>query len=356
MRKIKYKKGRKLHPYTMEYTGIHKQQESEMQLFVYDTTDLSEYEDFKVLDLDKFIDTKKTNWLNIHGLHNVELIKDIGTYFLIDNFMLTDILNTSRRTKLEELSDVIFFNIKSLLPAGDSDNISVEQISFLIKDGILISFQEKRSDFFTHIRERIRTHSGLVRTKKVDYLLYILLDAIMENFYITIENEEDKVEELINLSKKSADPLTLERIEKHRDNFNFLKRSIIPLRDSLYGIKSIKDDNVFNAMEIESFSFFFRLHQKSLELLEQIESDLGLLESASNFFFSSQTQKMNEIMKTLTIVSAIFIPLTFIVGVYGMNFKFMPELEYRNGYYIIIGIMVLIGIGMIFYFKKRRWF
>ena len=356
MRKIKYKKGRKLQPYSMEYTGIHKQHDSEMQLFVYNDVDLKEYENFKVTDLDKFINTQRTNWLNIHGLNNIELIKSIGDYFAVDSFMLTDILNTTRRTKLEELSDVLFFNIKSLLPAGDTDNISVEQISFLIKDGVLISFQEKRSDFFTHIRERIRTHSGLVRSKKVDYLLYILLDAIMENFYITIENEEDKVEELINLSKKSTDPLILERIEKHRDNFNFLKRSIIPLRDSLYGIKSIKDDNVFNAMEMESFSFFARLHQKSLELLEQIESDMVSLESASNFYFAAQTHKMNEIMKTLTIVSAIFIPLTFIVGVYGMNFKYMPELEYRNGYYTIIGVMIVLSVGMIIYFKKRKWF
>jgi magnesium transporter len=270
--------------------------------------------------------------------------------------MLADILNTTRRTKLEESQDSLFFNIKSLLPAGDSDNISVEQISFLIKDGILISFQEKRSDFFLHIRERIRTHSGIVRTKKADYLLYILLDSIMQNFYITLENEEDKVEELINISKNSADPIILERIEKHRDNFNFLKRSIIPLRDSLYDIKSIKDDNVFNSIETENFSFFTRLHQKSLELLEQIESDMGSLESASNFFFSAQTHKMNEIMKTLTIVSAIFIPLTFIVGVYGMNFENLPELKYQYGYHTVMGFMFLIVIGMIIYFKKRRWF
>ncbi|MFV5689711.1 magnesium/cobalt transporter CorA [Flavobacterium sp. ZT3R25] len=356
MRKIKYKKGRKLQPYNLEYTGVHKTQESEMQLFVFDNFDLVEYEDFKVSDLDKYINPQKTNWLNLHGLNNIELVKSIGNYFKIDNFMLADILNTTRRTKLEELSDVLFFNIKSLLPAGDTDNISVEQISFLIKDGILISFQEKRSDFFTHIRERIRTHSGIVRTKKADYLLYILLDSVMQNFYITIENEEDKVEELINLSKNSADPIILERIEKHRDNFNFLKRSIIPLRDSLYDIKSIKDDNVFNAMEMENFSFFTRLHQKSLELLEQIESDMGSLESASNFFFSAQTHKMNEIMKTLTIVSAIFIPLTFIVGVYGMNFENMPELKRQYGYHTVMGAMFLIVIGMIIYFRKRRWF
>jgi magnesium transporter len=124
----------------------------------------------------------------------------------------------------------------------------------------------------------------------------------------------------------------------------------------LYDIKSIKDDNVFNVIEVENFTFFARLHQKSLELLEQIESDMGSLESASNFFFSAQTHKMNEIMKTLTIVSAIFIPLTFIVGVYGMNFKFMPELEYKHGYYTVVGGMVLIVLGMIYYFRRRRWF
>ena len=356
MRKIKYKKGRKLQPYNLEYTGIHKRTDSEMQLFVYDDANLSEYANFNFADLKKSIDVKKTNWLNIHGLNDLDLLKSIGDYFEIDNFMLADILNTTRRTKIEEQQDILFFNIKSLLPAENSDNISVEQISFLIKDGVLISFQEKRSDFFTHIRERIRTHSGIVRTKKADYLLYILLDSVMENFYITIENEEDKIEELINLTKKSADPIILERIEKHRDNFNFLKRSIIPLRDSLYDIKSIKDDNVFNEIEAENFTFFSRLHQKSLELLEQIESDMGSLESASNFFFSAQTHKMNEIMKTLTIVSAIFIPLTFIVGVYGMNFKYMPELEYKHGYYTVVGVMVFIGLLMMYYFKRRRWF
>jgi magnesium transporter len=356
MRKIKYKKGRKLLPYNLEYTGIHKRTDSEMQLFVYDDLNLSECVDFNVSDLKKNIDVKKTNWLNIHGLNDIDLLKAVGDYFKIDNFMLADILNTTRRTKIEEQQDVLFFNIKSLLPAENSDNISAEQISFLIKDGILISFQEKRSDFFTHIRERIRTHSGIVRTKKADYLLYILLDAIMENFYITIENEEDKIEGLINLAKESADPIILEKIEKHRDNFNFLKRSIIPLRDSLYDIKSIKDDNVFNVIETENFTFFTRLHQKSLELLEQIDSDMGSLESASNFFFSAQTHKMNEIMKTLTIVSAIFIPLTFIVGVYGMNFKYMPELEYEHGYYTVVGIMAFIVLLMIYYFKRRRWF
>lgn len=353
---MKHKNGKKHQPFNLEYTGIHKNMDSEMQLFVYDDLHIKEFENFTVSDLDKIMNAEQTNWLNIHGLNNVDLIKGIGNHFKIDNFMISDILNTSRRTKLEELQDAFFFNIKSLLPIENSDNISVEQISFLVKNGVLISFQEKRSDFFIHIRERIRSHSGIVRTKKADYLLYILLDAIIENFYITIEEEENKLEDLIDLTKNSADPIILEKIEKHRDNFNFLKRSIIPLRDSLYDIKSIKDDNLLDVIAPENFNFFARLHQKSMELLEQIDSDMGSLESASHYFFSAQSHKMNEIMKTLTIVSAIFIPLTFIVGIYGMNFDNMPELRNHYGYYEILAVMGVIVVGMIFYFKKRRWF
>lgn len=329
---------------------------TEIQLFVYDTNDLTEYNEFKVAQCEKCFDHKKTNWLNIHGLNDIELVKSIGDYLNVDNFMLGDILNTTKRTKLEEHHDVLFFNIKSLLPIENTGGIAVEQISFLLKHDVLVSFQEKRSDFFAHIRERIRTHSGIVRDKKADYLLYLLLDAVMENFYITIEAEEDKVEDLINLSKISANPAILEQIEKHRDNYNFLKRSIIPLRDSLYSIKSMKDDNVFNAIEHDNYSFFERLHQKCLELLEQIEYDLITLESASNFYFSSQSHKMNEVMKTLTVVSVFFMPLTFIVGIYGMNFDNMPELHWKYGYFIILGCMLVLLVGMIYYFKKKKWY
>ncbi len=356
MRKIKFKNSIKVQPTFFEYTGLHKDTKTELQLFVYNDIDLLEFKNIKIIDVKQNIDFAKNNWLNVHGLNDIEIIKSIGGFLGLDNFMMGDILNTTKRTKLEEYHDILFFNIKSLLPSEKLDSIDVEQISFILKNGILVSFQEKRSDFFLHLRERIRTHSGIVRTKKADYLLYLLLDAIIENFYITIENEEDKVEQIVNLSKSSTDQSVLLQIEKHRDNFNFLKRSIIPLRDSLYAIKSIKEDNVFNIIESENYSFFDRLHQKSLELLEQLEYDMTTLESASNFFFSAQSQKMNEVMKTLTIVSVIFMTLTFIVGVYGMNFKFMPELELHNGYYITLVFMLLIAMLMTIYFKWKKWF
>ena len=353
---MKYKKGRKVQPSILEYTGIHSDTVTEMQLFVYNQDDITEFHQIEATALASHVDSEKVNWINVHGLNDAKLIQYVGTTFGADNFIIGDILNTTKRTKLEEYSDILFFNVKSLLPMVDSDNISVEQISFILKDRVLISFQEKRSDFFVHIRDRIRTNSGIVRTKNTDFLLYLLLDASIENFYITLESEEDKVDNLINLIKVNTKPETLEHLEKHRDNLNYLKRSIIPLRDSLYSIKTIKDDNVFNSIEQENYSFFSRLHQKCLELLEQIESDLGTLDSASNYFFSAQNHKMNEVMKSLTVVSMFFLPLTFIVGVYGMNFKNFPELGWENGYYIIWGIMILIVIFMFAYFKVKKWF
>ncbi len=356
MRKIKYKKGRKVHPSILEYTGNHKDTPTEIQLFVYNADDVTEIQQLHVDEIQDTIDTSKVNWLNIHGLNEPEIIAEIGEKFEADNFIIGDILNTTKRTKLEEYHNILFFNVKSLLPIENSDNIKYEQISFILRDNVLLSFQEKRSDFFTHIRERIRTNSGVVRTKRADFLLYLLLDAIIENFYITIESEEDRVDEIINLSKSSTKPEVLELIEKHRDNFNFLKRSIIPLRDSLYSIKSMKDDDVFNDIQAENYSFFSRLHQKCLELLEQIESDLITLESASNYFFSAQNHKMNEVMKSLTVVSMFFLPLTFIVGVYGMNFKYFPELEWENGYFIIWGVMIVVVLFMFVYFKMKKWF
>lgn len=356
MRKLIYKKGRKVLPSLVEYTGKHKDEKSAMQLFVYDAQTLAEYHDIKLSQVDKYTDQSKINWFNVHGLADISLIKEIGQKFNIDDFILSDILNILKRSKIDEYPHSLFFTIKSLLPINNTNSIDVEQVSFILRDGMLFSFQEKPSSFFHHIRERLRQSSGIVRTKKADYLLYLLLDAVMENFFITIENEEHKIDRIVDLAKTTSTKNILEDIETHRDNLNFLKRSIVPLRDSLYSIKSMKDDDVFNAIASENYTFFARLHQKCLELLDQIEGDLYALDAASNFYFSMQSHKMNEVMKTLTVVSVFFMPLTFIVGVYGMNFDNMPELHWKYGYFIIMGLMTLLLIAMVIYFKKRKWY
>jgi len=360
VKRIKYKEVRKVQPNYYEYTGIHKDEPVEMQLFVYDDAGYEEYKKVSLQRVKKEIEDQlqadDVKWLNIHGLHDVELIKEIGEMLLLEPFIVSDILNVSRRSKMEELDDVLFFSIKSVLPGNDNDMIRTEQISFILKDNLLVSFQEKKSDFFTHIRERIKTHSGIVRKKKNDYLLYLLLDAVMENFYITIEFYEDQIEDLMVESKSSDNPEVLVRIEKNRETINYLKRSILPLRDALFNLKSVQDDDQFDGIEKANYTFFARLHQKALELLEQVEYDMNTLDSASSFYFSSQSHRMNEIMKILTAVSVIFMPLTFIVGVYGMNFDVMPELRWQYGYFLVLGAMFLIVLLMVFYFRNKKWF
>ncbi|CAM3507089.1 magnesium/cobalt transporter CorA [Flavobacterium gelidilacus] len=356
MRKIKYKKGRKIQPTQVEYTGIYKDKETELQLFVYNDESLIE---FQKISTDEFFKSKvdtKSNWLNIHGLNNVELIKSLTENLKLNPLIVSDIVNISRGTSLDELDNTLFFSVKSILPNEDKESISIEQISFLLQEDLVVSFQEKRGDFFTHIRERLRTNTGIVRKKKVDFLLYLLLDAIIENFYITIEAKENKIEELLALSKVSDDPFIMQDIEKAREIFHLLKRSVIPLRDALYTIKTIKDDDELNFIEPSNFVYFGRLHQKTLELIEQIEYDMNALDSASNFFYTAQSHRMNEVMKILTVISSVFMPLTFIAGIYGMNFDNLPELHWKYSYFFVLGIMFLIVLSMIYYFKKKKWF
>ena len=358
MRKVKYKKIRKSIVTTFEYTGIHVTDPVSVQLFIYDHEKVQEITSISNGDIQKKLaelPPTSVAWLNIHGLHDIARISKIKEILGIENYIISDVLNVSARTRIEELDDFLFFSVKSILQE-ESEVLKVEQISFLLKDNLLVSFQEIKSDYFTFIRERLRKNEGIVRKKGADYLLYLLLDGIIENFFITIENYENRIELLLTDVKVNDSTKVLEVIEKQRENFNYLKRSVIPLRDALFTLKSIPEDDEFSGIKKANVTFFIRLHQKSLELLDQAEYDINTLEGASNLFYSTQNQRMNQIMKTLTVFSVIFMPLTFIVGVYGMNFKNMPELETHNGYYVTWLVMIVISIGMIFYFKKKKWF
>lgn len=362
MKRIEYSKVRRVQPSYYEYSGEHTTEPVAMQLFVFDENGYEEYKDVSLERVTQECKDERqegdVKWLNVHGLHDVELIKKIGTFFNIEPFVIGDILNVSRRTRIEEFGDVLFFSVKSVLPEEVDGELKTEQVSFLLKGDVIVSFQEKKSDYFGHIRERIRTGGGIVRKKKNDYLLYLMLDAIMENFFITTEKYETQIEQL---SKDSAVVRKIDfitNVEKIKENLYYLKRAVTPLRDALYTLKSDREeeDGEFETIRKSTLSFFARLHQKCLELLEQAEYDLHSVDSAGNFHFSAQSQRMNQIMKTLTIFSVIFMPLTFIVGVYGMNFDNMPELRTENGYFVVLGVMAVIIIAMVVYFKKKDWF
>jgi magnesium transporter len=269
---------------------------------------------------------------------------------------MAEILNFGRRTRMEELEDIMFFSVKAILPFREEESIvDVEQISFILKEDVLLSFQEKKGDFFNLIRERIRTKTGQTRKRDTSYLLYGLLDSLMDSFLTTLDWFEDNVEMVLIEAKSRYKKETLIRIEEYTQELQDIKRAIIPLREVLYNLRD-KKSITSSVISKNSISFFERLQYKSIEMLDQIEYNLNKLDSATNYFFASQSNRMNEIMKVLTIVSVIFIPLTFIVGIYGMNFDNMPELHSPNGYYWTLAAMLLIVLFMIIYFKWKKWF
>ncbi len=356
MRRIRNKKYKKKNAIALNYSGDFDKEVSDMQLYVYNFDQVVFTPNFSFDNWQTATKKDQVNWLNFSGLTNKDAIIQIGEELNIPPSILSDIVSISRSAHFDDLDDSLFFSVKSILPTTEHNAISVEQISFLLKDGILVSFQEKKADYFDYIRERIDTKVGLVRKKKADYLLYLLLDAIIENYFITIDAKEDSIEALMLQSKTSDDPTVMQQIEALREVFHFLKRSVTPLRDAIFTLINLKEDEDFTLIEDGNFHYFSRLLHKTNELLEQIEYDKSSLESASNFFYTAQAHKMNQIMKVLTVVSAIFMPLTFIAGLYGMNFDNIPELHYQNGYFALLAVMFLILLLMIYYFKKKKWF
>ncbi|SDH49228.1 magnesium/cobalt transporter CorA [Myroides phaeus] len=361
MRRVKYNKIRKLQGNYLEYSGDFPDVPISMQLFVYDENKFEEYNDLSLKEIEDILNAASPTaikWFNLHGLHDIELLQEIGRFFNIESYIMAEILNFSRRTRVEELDDVMFFSVKAILPFKETDvTIDVEQVSFILKNEILLSFQEKKGDFFNVIRERIRTKTGLVRKRDSSYLLYALMESLMDSFLTVLDVVEDGVEAVLIDAKTQYQRRTLVNIEGYTQELQDIKRAIIPLREVLYSLKTQHDKgNTDCIISKSSMVFFERLQFKSVELLDQIEYNLNKLDSATNFFFSAQSNRMNEIMKVLTIVSVIFIPLTFIVGVYGMNFENMPELKFENGYYWTLGGMFALVIVMILYFKWRKWF
>jgi magnesium transporter len=359
VRRAKYKKIKKLQPNYLEYSGNYPDVPISMQLFIYNEDVFHEYNNLSLSEMINVINQAEPDtvkWFNLHGLHDIELLREIGSFFAIESYIMAEILNFGRRTRMEELEEIMFFSVKAILPFREEESIvDVEQISFILKEDVLLSFQEKKGDFFNLIRERIRTKTGQTRKRDTSYLLYGLLDSLMDSFLTTLDWFEDNVEMVLIEAKSRYKKETLIRIEEYTQELQDIKRAIIPLREVLYNLRD-KKSITSSVISKNSISFFERLQYKSIEMLDQIEYNLNKLDSATNYFFASQSNRMNEIMKVLTIVSVIFIPLTFIVGIYGMNFDNMPELHSPNGYYWTLAAMLLIVLFMIIYFKWKKWF
>jgi len=350
--KIFRSKMRKTDPSTMHFVGERFLDIPNAQLFVYNKEEYKEVQDLKMDELEEFSDPNKVYWLNLHGIHDTEMVKAIGTRLGIHYFIIQDILDTTQRSKVQELDNYMFFSIRSILPSANT-GIEMEQISFILGKNYLVSFQERKNDYFDHIRHRIREYKGFSRERGPDFLLYLLIESIFDNYYTTVDAMDDKIQILLNFENQSStDPKMIHQIEASKQILLRIKKSISPLRDALN-----QTDRIFlNFVESIHLKYYIDLREQCYQLIEMIDSQYLKLESGINLYFSLQGHYMNQVMKTLTVIATIFIPLTFIAGIYGMNFNFMPELQWHWGYFGILFIMLIITVLMLWYFKRKKWF
>lgn len=334
----------------LTFIGQKKVDEVQLQLFIYNENICSEKENSDDFCLVNSADLSCTYWLNLHGIHDVDLVDRIGATLSLERITTRQIIDTTQRPKVDDYDHYVFFSIKSVL-RKPTQELSIEQLSFVLGKNYVVSFQEEPGDHFGHIRNKIREDIGVVRKRGCDFLLFQLLDAILDNYFETLElinHEVARIEkETINYPKQD----TLLLIEKNKKDVGNIKKSLSPFKDALTNI--LEDRTHF--ITKRNRKYYRDLKNSCANAVEEATSTYASLESLTNIYFSSLSQKMNETMKVLTTVATIFIPLTFIVGIYGMNFENMPELKWRYGYFGILGLMAMALVVMFIYFKRKKW-
>jgi magnesium transporter len=336
-------------PGTLVYTG-NNFVDFDIEIIDYDMTHFKEIKVKNAEDAYPYKDKETTTWINIVGIHKIEAVEKIGKYFNLHPLVLEDILNINQRPKLDNLDNITFLVLKMLNYNDETQNIETEHISIVLGDKFVLTFQEKKGDVFEPVRQRIRESSGIIRKNGAEYLVYALIDVIVDNYFVIFDKIEGTVEDIESKVVQNSSPETVQTIHKLKKNLIELRKSIWPLREILYNLS--KDESE----KLKRTNIYFRdVYDHTIQIIEILETIKDTTSTLLDIYLTSVSNKMNEVMKVLTIIATIFIPLTFLAGVYGMNFKYMPELEWKFGYPAILLIMLFVGIGMVVYFKKKKW-
>lgn len=347
------KKRKGLPPGSLVYLGESKNVPVEMTLISYSSDFVDER---RVIDLHEAAklatNPKNVSWLNITGSVEKSIMVDVGERFGIHSLWLEDVLNTDHRPKVEELDNLIFVIVKlPKLEDKKSGKVSFEQISIFLGEGFVISFQEHPADTFSSIKERIQKGLGNVRSAQADYLFYALIDRVIDDYYEAVETLGAQVEKLDAQLREELDNFDSNKIIELRNEFLFLRKSAVPIRDSLKSILSSKKDEIQQSTK----RYFRDAYDHSIHIVETIDGYRELLKGQVDAYQNMLNQRMNEVIKVLTVFATIFTPLTFIAGVYGMNFKYMPELKWSGGYFFSLGLMLVVALALLYYFKRKRW-
>ncbi len=353
MAKSKHKRISKkgLAPGTLIFTGQKKMAEVDLTLILYNE---QTYEEKSIKSSAEFIELA-TNfdgvvWLNVDGLHDEKTIEDVCSFADIHRLTIEDLISVDQRPKIDEHTEYLHMVLRMLTMDPD-ETIDYEQLSFILKGNLLITFQEKTGDVFHSVRERIKSESGLIRKKGSDYLLYALIDTVIDHYFVILESLGEKIDDLEVTLLEHPDKTTLNKLHIFRREMLTLRRSVYPLREVISRFEKLENPIIHEDTKI----FIRDLYDHTIRVIETIEVLRDMASGLLDLYMNSVSNKMNEVMKVLTIMASIFIPLTFIAGIYGMNFEHMPELHYKYGYFAVWVIMVVLVIGMLIYFKRKKW-
>jgi magnesium transporter len=340
-----------LPPGTPVFVGEKKVEKVKVSYIDYDEARYEEKEVEEIEECFPFKDMPTVTWINIDGLHQVDIIEKLGKSFGLHPLILEDIVNTHQRPKMEEFEQHNYIVLKMLIYNEETHEIQTEQVSLILGKNYVISFQEREGDIFETIRERIRKGKGRVRKMGPDYLAYCLMDAIVDHYFVILEKTGEKIEELEDEVVTNPDPETLQGIHKLKREMIFLRRSVWPLRELVNMLERGESPLIHESTRI----YLRDVYDHTIQVIDTVETYRDMLSGMHDTYLSSVSNKMNEVMKVLTIIATIFIPLTFIAGIYGMNFEFMPELKWHWAYFGFWVLIVLIAISMVIYFRRKKW-
>jgi magnesium transporter len=340
-----------LSPFALVFRGQKKTEKILLRAIDFDLEEVHETEVKSTEELLALKRSKKLTWLNIDGLDNVELMENMAKLYKIDNNILSDVMNPSIRPKVQEFENGIFITIKMIQYNEQDQSSSVENLSIIITDNTLISFQEQSGLVFEPIRERIRKHKNKIRTSGTDYLAFALLDVVVDNYIYVIGLLADKIESLEEVISNDPNKEVLDNINSYKRELNSLRKQIKPAKEMIINLTKMETEYIHDDNQIH----FKELQDNINEASELSDSYREILYDQLNIYHSSMSTKLNEIMRVLTIISVIFIPITFLVGVYGTNFDNVPELHWRHGYLIMWFIMVIITLLMLWFFRRKKW-
>lgn len=338
-------------PGSLIFMGNQKMESTKIRLFKYSENDTLENEFDTIEKALEAINNKQINWLNIDGIHNTEVVQKIGFHFNISPLALENILNTGQRAKFFEDKDSITLLTKAVYYDADENKINVEQISFVLLQNVLISFQEKTGDHFEPVRTRIRNSIGRIRRSSADYLMYALIDSLVDNYLINLEQMGEKIEAL---EAKLVDPNKelSNQLFQYKTEVSFFRKTIKPLKEVLTRLIRSKTELI----QEDNLIFYQELYDIEEQSIDAVENYFGMTNDLINLYNTNISNKANEVMKVLTIFASIFIPLTFIAGIYGTNFDYLPELQFKNAYFVMWGAMASVAGVMLYFFRKNKWF